>query len=172
MKPFNEATGYDTINSFIESAFHPKMAGLSITFAGILGSISYYVENFLGFDPIIGIVMVALFGVELFTGIKASKVEGNKFSSKKFGRGFLKMGVYLIMIGLAHLLAKNVDIKPLFGWEFNYYEWMHYAFFNFVIIQLFISNLENFKRLGWDDFLPILKKLTKFVEKENKEVLE
>jgi hypothetical protein len=68
------------------------------------------------------------------------------------------------MIGFAHVLAVKVNIKPVFGMDFNYYEWMHYTFFNYVLIQLFISNIENFNRLGWDEFIPMIGRLTKFLK--------
>ena len=84
--------------------------------------------------------------------------------SKKLGRGFLKMMIYMSMIGSANLLAQHIHIKPILGWTFNYYEWIHYTCMNFVILQLFMSNIENFNRLGWTEFVPLLKKLSKLLK--------
>ena len=165
--------GYDDASNFIESAFHPKTMGFTITASSFLATLAAYFEKTIGLDPVVGIIMYVLFFVELSTGIAASKKEGGEFKSKKLGRGFFKMLVYMTMIGSAHLLAKNVDVKPTFGLEINYYEWLHYAFFNFVILNLFISNIENFARLGWGEFKPLLTKLKSWTTiKKEKETSE
>ena len=132
--------------------------------SSILGCIAYLIENFLGFESMVAVAILILFTLELITGIKASLKEGDCFSSKKLGRGFLKMMIYMLMIGSANLLALNIHIKPILGWSFNYYEWIHYTCMNFVILQLFISNIENFNRLGWSEFVPLLSKLSKFLK--------
>ena len=62
--------------------------------------------------------------------------------------------------------------KPFFGFDFNIYEWLHYFFLNFTILQLFISNLENFKRLGWQEFVPAINKISNFLKIGNKKDLK
>jgi hypothetical protein len=98
--------------------------------------------------------------------MKASKKEGKKFDSELFGKGWFKLLVYMIMIGTSNAMADNIPIKPIFGITFNLYEWLHYGFYNYVIINLFLSNLENFKRLGWTEYVPLLNYLAKFVKDE------
>lgn len=161
--------GFENFQVFKLNTFHPETAGATLAVSGILGSLACKFEQFMGFEPIIGLVMILLFVMEICTGIKASLNKGEKFELKKLGRAFLKLLVYMIMIGLANLLAMNVKIKPIFGWQFNYYEWIHYTFFNYVIIQLFIGNIQNFNKLGWSEFFPILSKLKEFLKiKEEK----
>jgi hypothetical protein len=72
------------------------------------------------------------------------------------------------MIGASNLLAIYVPVKPIFGWDFNIYEWLHYGFYNFALINLFWSNLENFIRLGWDEYLPLLNRLKPYVKQKKK----
>lgn len=155
--------GFDSAQSFIDSLVHPKQIGFTITSSGILGSVGYYFEQYVGMAPAVGMAVLLLFGVEMVTGILASKKEGKGFSSKKFGSGLIKMGIYFLIIAGVHVLAQNITPKPLLGFEFNIYEWLHYFFLNFIILQLIISNLENFKRLGWGDFIPAINKITKFL---------
>jgi hypothetical protein len=50
--------------------------------------------------------------------------------------------------------------------KFNVYEWLHYGFYNYIIINLFWSKLENFKRLGWTEHIALLKQLSKYVKDE------
>ena len=161
--------GYEDFNTFVNSAFHPKTGLLAVTISSSLATLGYYFENFLGFEPVIGMVMVGLFITELSTGIKASIREGNKFESQKFGRAFIKMIIYVLMIGFANILATGMEVKSIFGLEFNYYEWLHYAFLNYVLINLFISNVENFERLGWNEFVPLLGRLSSFLKLKKKD---
>lgn len=163
-----DSLGFKDSTSFVESTFHPNNFNASLIMSSILGSIAYVIEHFLGFESMVGLALVILFTMEIVTGIKASIKEGEDFNSKKLGRGFFKMAIYMAMIGSAHLLATYVKIKAIFGLEFNYYEWIHYSAFNFVLIQLFISNIENFNRLGWTEFIPILTKLSKFLKLKKK----
>jgi hypothetical protein len=114
----------------------------------------------------VGIGIILLFGLEFYTGLKASKLEGRKFDSELFGKGWFKLFVYMLMIGISHAMANNIEIKPIFGVTFNVYEWLHYAFYNYIIINLIWSNLENFKRLGWTEYSPILKRLSKYIKDE------
>ena len=159
-----DTLGFKNSASFVESTFHPNNINFSLIMSTILGCIAYFVESFLGFESMVAVAILILFTLEVITGIKASLKEGEFFNSKKLGRGFLKMMIYMLMIGAANLLAIHVKIKPILGWSFNYYEWIHYTAFNFVILQLFISNIENFNRLGWTEFVPLLKKLSKFLK--------
>lgn len=162
------ATGYDSTNHFIDSTFHPKLFSLSAGASACLATLAYIFDHIFGISWVIGLCIVILFTVELYTGIQASRKDGFKFDSEKFGKGWIKLLIYMIMIGVSNLLALYVPVKPILGWDFNIYEWMHYGFYNFVLINLFWSNLENFIRLGWEEYLPILKKLKPYVKDESK----
>lgn len=162
------SAGYKDTAHFINSAFHPNMAGTAVSASTILATLAYYFNSILGIELPVGIVLIVLFGLEMFTGIRASKKEKRKFDSELFGKGWLKLLIYMIMIGCSHVLATYVPVKTFFSWSFNIYEWLHYGFYNFVLINLIWSNLENFKRLGWNEYIPILKQLSKYIKDEPK----
>lgn len=162
------SAGYRDSAHFCDSAFHPNMAGFAVSASTILATIAYYFNVIFGIELPVGIVLIILFGLEMFTGIKASKKEKRTFDSELFGKGWLKLLIYMIMIGCSHALAVHVPIKTFFSWDFNIYSWLHYGFYNFVLINLFWSNLENFKRLGWNEYVPILKQLSKYIKDEPK----
>lgn len=164
LNPAFDTLGFKDTASFVESTFHPNNINFSLIMSSIFGCIAYFIESFLGFESMVAVAVLILFTLEIVTGIKASLKEGEAFSSKKLGRGFLKMMIYMLMIGAANLLSLHIHIKPIFSWSFNYYEWIHYTCMNFVILQLFISNIENFNRLGWSEFVPLLSKLSKFLK--------
>ena len=160
------SAGYRDMDHFIASAFHPHLAGTCTSISAIFAAIAYYFNAVFGIVLPVGIGIILLFALEFYTGLKASKKEGHKFDSELFGKGWFKLFVYMLMIGISHVMATNIKIKPIFGMTFNIYEWLHYAFYNYVIINLIWSNLENFKRLGWTEYLPILKHLSKYIKDE------
>ena len=162
------SAGYKDSNHFIDSAFHPNMAGLGLSLSSILATVAYCFNTLFGIELPVGIVLIVLFGLEMFTGIRASQKENKTFDSELFGKGWLKLLVYMIMIGCSNILATHVPIKTFFSWDFNIYEWLHYGFYNFVLINLIWSNLENFKRLGWTEYIPLLKMLSKYIKDEPK----
>jgi hypothetical protein len=160
------ASGYRDADHFIDSAFHPNLMAAGAGISAFFASLAYYFNSIFGIVLPVGIAIILLFCLEFYTGLKASKKEGRKFDSELFGKGWFKLFVYMLMIGISHALAVNVPIKPVFGVTFNMYEWLHYAFYNYIIINLLWSNLENFKRLGWNEHLPILKHLSKYIKDE------
>jgi len=162
------SAGYKDTPHFLNSTFHPELAGFATALSAALACLAYYFNAIFGMDLPVGIVLIILFFLEMFTGIKASRKEKMQFDSELFGKGWLKLLVYMIMIGCSHALALHIPIKDFFGWNFNIYSWLHYSFYNFVIINLIWSNLENFKRLGWTEYLPILKQLSKYIKDEPK----
>lgn len=158
--------GYRDMDHFLNSSFHPQMAGFSTSVSAIFATVAYYFNVTFGIVLPVGVGIILLFGLEFYTGLKASNKEGKKFDSELFGKGWLKLFIYMLMIGISNAMADNITIKPIFGVAFNVYEWLHYGFYNYVILNLFLSNLENFKRLGWTEHLPMLKYLAKFVKDE------
>jgi len=160
------SAGYRDMDHFVTSAFHPHLAGTCTGVSAIFASIAYYFNSVFGIVLPVGIGILILFVLEFYTGLKASRSEGKKFDSELFGKGWFKLFVYMLMIGISNAMATHIEIKPIFGVIFNIYEWLHYAFYNYVIINLIWSNLENFKRLGWTEYLPILKHLAKHIKDE------
>lgn len=160
------ASGYTSTEHFINSTFHPTIykAAISISISG--ATVAYYLDYLFGLNIPMGISVLLLAGLEFYTGLKASKKEGIPFDSELFGKGWFKLFVYLIMLGTSHMFALHVEVKTIFGLSFSIYEWLYYGFFNYIVINLFWSNLENFKRLGWHEFSPILKRLAKYVKDE------
>lgn len=167
-----EEFGYDSAKHLVDSAFHPNCMTGTLSFSAIFASLGTFVENYLGIEPITGIAILLLFALEIFTGIKASLKEGKKFSSRRLWGGFLKLGIYMTILGISHLFQISMVSKPFFGFDFNIYEWLHYFFLNFTILQLFISNLENFKRLGWQEFVPAIDKISNFLKIGDKKDLK
>ena len=163
-------SGYNNGKHLIDSTFHPNTISFSLGISSIAACFSYYFKVIMGITIPVGLLIIILFICELFTGIRASIKEGKGFSSEKFQKGWLKLFIYMIFIICANLAAQHIPNRSLFGIEINIYDWLHYLFYNFIIMQLFISNLENFMRLGWGNFFPIilyLNNILKLNQKKN-----
>ncbi len=164
------SNGYDSVQHMKESLFHPESFSWAAPLAGVLGTVSVIFEQIFGIHIVVFLVLCILFFLELYTGIKASKREGKGFRSSKFQKGWFKLGVYAVMIGSMNICAIYIPNKPIFGININIYGYLHYVFYNYVLIALFISNVENFVRLGWkmNGFIPLIAKRLNLevVEKE------
>ncbi len=150
------SNGYDSASHMVNSVFHPNKFEWMGPLSGCLAYFSYVFENIFGIHAIVATILVILFFLEMHTGIKASRKEGKGFQSSKFPKGWFKLGVYAIMIGSMNLCSVYIPHREVLGFDINIYSFLHYAFYNYIIINLFISNVENFVRLGWEmgGFIP------------------
>jgi len=164
MNYLTQLFGFKDAAHFLDSAFHFKNLVLTLNFSLTLGAISLFLENYFGFNLIVFVIIVILFTTEIATGTAASVKEGNSISSREMPKGYIKLFIYFIIIASAHLLAVNMPVTSIFGYTTSIYEWIHLATLHFVILNLFISLFENFKRLGWDEFVPLIKHINKFLK--------
>ena len=129
-------------------------------------------NSVLGFSHIVGIAILALFILELSTGLGYSIViKKEEFNVSKFCRAWIKLFVYVVMLGVTNIIAVEMEKKET-GLDFNIYTWIHYTMLHFVVIAFIIGNLKNFKRLGWSEFIPIVNVLEKFLVSKSKSVKE
>ena len=142
--------GYKGADHFIDSTFHPDIATETSMISAAFAVIACYFENLFGFQLPVGMVIFILFLVELRTGILASRKDGEGWSSEKFQKGWLKFGVYWILIGCFHILNNYLKAPSILGYNLDIYAFIYFSWLNFVIINLVGSNIENFIRLGWD----------------------
>lgn len=172
-KAFNDlvvAWGYDSSEHFINSTFHPDFAGQASAISGTLAMVAYYFDKSFGFQLPVGFAILVLFFLEMRTGILASKKDGEGWNSDKFQKGWLKFGVYWVVIGILNILDVYARCPEAFGFELDLWAFVHFSWYNYVIIQLLGSNIENFIRLGWDKnsmLVRILQKIYNIKIKEN-----
>ena len=162
------ASGYTDTDHFIRSTFHPDFATQASTISVVLAGFAFYFKIIFGIELPVGVVIVVLFILEMYTGIKASKLEGVGWESDKFGKGWLKLSVYWIIIGCTNVLAIYAKSPTILGYELNIYYFVHFAWCNFVLLQLLGSNIENFIRLGWDKNSMLIRILMKIYNIKSK----
>lgn len=145
-----QASGYKDTGHFMDSTFHPDFATQAVAISAGLAGVAHYFKLTFGIELPVGMVIMVLFFLEMYTGIKASKNLGKGWESEKFGKGWLKLAVYWIMIGCTNILDIYAVSPKILGYEMDIYAVVYYAWLNFVILQLLGSNVENFIKLGWD----------------------
>ena len=136
--------GFEGTQDLMTSTLHTdKGFGIISGLSALLGGAAIFVETYIGLAPVAYIAFVILLVLEFITGIRASIKAKKKIESRKFGRMIVKIGLYTTILGIVHVLKVNMDSY------INIYEWLYYAVFNMVVIQLIISVLENLAKLGF-----------------------
>lgn len=167
LKSIVVAFGYADISDFSDTIFTFK--GVLVT--TLLVSVSFstmavYIEHFIGLKPIAYLSLIVLFVLEFLTGVSASVfVKGQDFNSLKMGRIVLKIFVYSVILGLLNIFTQNTGKHEVFGIDFNFYEWIYFVILNVLVIQLFISVLENLETLGFKEVSPLLRIFKKKIQK-------
>jgi hypothetical protein len=163
MKPKhnNYILGFSSFGAFFDSLVSPKYALLILSLSSVLATIASLFENAFGFSPVIGLLSLVLFIIEVRLGIKSSQ---GGYDSKRFPAGFIKLGIYYLFIAAFYMCS--VYIPPKSGWifQFNVFEYLHYIMINFLILNLLLSIVESLIKLGYDEKIPILKTIAKLLK--------
>lgn len=141
---FLAAYQYNSFEEFVLSIFPTfkyQLQGLMLLVSCASGTMNY----FFGMKPALAVAMAIAVIVEVWTGIQASKKQGNKFESFKFSRCVIKIGIWLLILYIIHAFEKEYESRT------NLIQMAAYAFFNFVyvvaltgfLVEYITSILEN-----------------------------
>lgn len=151
------------------SYFNGDHTKIKVLITALLGFLRMVLNDYVGLDTPVFFAFVFLVYAEFYTGVKvARKVRNEKFKSRKMGRMFLKIGVYISMLAIIHAFAVSIKVPELMGIPLNPFVWLYYTVFIAVVFQLFISWMENLGSLGYKETKGlagfILRKLNKWFE--------
>ena len=120
----------------------PLGIGISVT-----GSI---IETLLGLDALAFMGLMVVMLLELVSGIWASRIRKETFSSKRMSRFTFKCAVYLLLIAVPYLFSQSYDErgKTLAAGVFD---WMHVFFTVQIVVENLISILENYAVISGKD---------------------
>ena len=160
-----QGLGFTDTTDMMTSTFHTDKSWTAITIvSSVLGSLAYFIEQYVGLTVTAYIAFLTLLILEFITGIRASLKSGKKIESRKFGRMIVKIGLYTTILGIIHVM------KGAIASSFDIYDWVYYVVFNMVVIQLIISVLENLSKLGFAESKGIIgiikKRLSKWFDLE------
>lgn len=138
--------GFENLTEFASSMIHFKFLILTIPTSIATFAI---VEQWLGITSAMLVAFVVLAMLELITGLWGARVDGEKWSSSKFGRFGLKLGVWLSLIFVAHSFANSyVGLEGLQNYlNFQLFYWLHGVITTYVALEYILSILENFGRI-------------------------
>lgn len=137
---------YHRVSGFIESVvpslkyqLTKPIVALSITYPGaaaLLGMFFPAVDATLGIDGGAFLVLMVAFVTELVTGIVASHIRKEQFSSLKLSRFTLKVCIYLVIIAIPYHWQESFTShhKEIMAASFG---WLQ----NFLIVQIVFENL-------------------------------
>lgn len=146
---FLQGFGYKDTSDFKHSVFKLLVAGdgTSWSILSMCGGLITYIT---GLQVEVFFAFVILIFLEFWTGVKVSrKVKKEKFKSRKMGRMFMKLGVYILLVSLLNLFAKQLDAPDILGVSLNPFTWLYYSVFVGLVFQMIISYLENLSSLGY-----------------------
>ena len=144
--------GYDSITDFLQSCFHILQWKPLLSFSMSFGTIAYFFERYIGLEPIVYLAFVSLLALELITGVRVSVVKKKeKFTSKRFGRFFIKIMAYTILIGIINIFKERLPTPEILGLKVEIYTWIYYTGLTWINSQLILSVFENFGKLGWSE---------------------
>lgn len=100
------------------------------------------IDKAFGLDNAAFIALLVVFVTELISGITASRIRKEKFSSMKLSRFSVKAASYLVLIGVTYAFAQNYKHHndAIAEWVFD---WMHIFLVVQIVFENIISILEN-----------------------------
>lgn len=135
---------YASLEDFLYSlgpSFKYKLQGLTITLSFLAGII----DQVFGIGPALAGAMVVAVLVETWTGIKASKKRGEKFSSFRFSRCILKVFVWLTLIFITHAFESEFADRNgiAYGTAHLFFQFIFIVILAYFMIEYVTSILEN-----------------------------
>jgi PAS domain S-box-containing protein len=133
--------GFSNFNDFTSSIVHKNLMSRTIPYTGILTTIGYYVEHYIGLNSATMVAFFVLVMTELFTGIIASKKRGIRIESRKFSRFGLKLMVWISLFFVLNVF--KMEYTNSSSATSGVYEWLHIFIVGYVNMEYLISILEN-----------------------------
>lgn len=153
LKTFDYHSTVDFSQSLAPSTKY-HLTSLSV-FLSILGT---GVDKLFGLDGFAFVALLIVFITELISGITASSIRKEQFSSMKLSRFSFKVAYYLVLIAVPYLMANSFysHKKELPAMVF---EWLH----TFLVVQIVLENvvsiLENTAVITGKDKTHIITKI-------------
>lgn len=152
------ALGFIDWVDFKHSLFNTSLLLSASTLVMIAAAINYFMVEALGLGLYLYVAFAGVIIMEIVTGISAAKKLGKEIEGPAFMRTVSKLAIYSVFLFLLNMFAKHNSITVL-GTELNIWSWVYWMFFTGVSIQLTISILNNFAKMGYKEARIISKLL-------------
>lgn len=117
---------------------------------GFSASIFPFIDRVFGLDAVAFALLIIVMVVELTSGIYASSIKKEPFSSVRLSRFTVKCGIYLVLIAAPYGLSISFTAHDKSAAAFIF-DWMHLFFVGQVVIENLVSILENLAVISGKD---------------------
>lgn len=124
----------------------------------ILSAIWVSVDKGFGLDDTAFLALLIVFIMELVSGITASRIRKERFSSVKLSRFSLKVACYLVLIGVTYAMYLSFQHHADFLASVIF-DWMHIFLVVQIVFENIISILENVAVISGKDKSAWINKL-------------
>lgn len=155
---------YEGLQDWLYSLFPSGKYNLTM-FTITLSALVGIIDKLFGLNALAFVGFMLIMALELWSGIKASKIKGEQFKSSRFSRFLFKAFYYMLLIAIPFWMAESYEAhgKHLMA---GLFEWLQL----FLVSQIFFENLlsifENLSIITGKDktdwILKIKDKLTGF----------
>lgn len=125
----------------------------------IISAIWVSIDKGFGLDDAAFIALLVVFVTELVSGITASRIRKETFSSIKLSRFTLKVACYLVLIGVTYTMNESFKAHGDFLASVIF-DWMHIFLVVQIVFENMISILENVAVISGKDKSAWIVKLT------------
>jgi hypothetical protein len=132
---------YHSALDFGQSLLPSHKYSLSIIFM-VMSSIIVPIDKWFGLDFTAFVALMVVFTTELISGIIASRIRKEQFSSMKLSRFSFKVAIYLVLIFVPYAFKNSFKAhdQSVPTWVFD---WMHIFLLTHIVIENLVSILEN-----------------------------
>lgn len=117
---------------------------------GFSASIFPFVDRVFGLDAAAFALLIIVMVVELTSGIYASSIRKEQFSSMKLSRFTFKVCIYLVLIAMPYVLSISFKDHGKTAAAFIF-DWMHLFFVGQIVIENLVSIMENLAVISGKD---------------------
>jgi len=154
LKTFDWHSTEDFLLSLVPSYKYNINASLMI-----ISSLWVAIDKGFGLDDTAFIALLVVFVTELISGITASRIRKEQFSSLKLSRFTLKVACYLVLIFVTYAFSVSFENHKDFCASVLF-DWMHIFLVVQIVFENIISILENVSVISGKDKTAIIGKIT------------
>jgi hypothetical protein len=141
---FLQTYEYASFEEFMLSlapSFKYRLQSLTLTLSFLAG----IVDQLFGIGPALAVAMVVAILVETWSGIKASKKRGQKFSSFRFSRCIIKIFVWFTLLYITHAFESDFAARSgiVSSAAHLFFQFVFIVILTYFMIEYVTSILEN-----------------------------
>lgn len=136
-----QAYDYQSSTEFLHSLF-PSIKLEGSWFVILVGLLTLVADKVMGVDTLALGAMVAMMGLELWTGIAAAHIRKETITSKKLSRFGIKVACYFILMSVPYLFSQSFLSRGN-ALGAGIFDWLHTFLVVQIILEYLISILEN-----------------------------